>query len=53
MNNTASTNAQQASHAVKERKEWTKPVLDILDLENAEHGPKRIVGDHFATHLSS
>ncbi len=54
MNNTASTNAQQqASQPVKQRKDWTKPVLDILELESAEHGLKQIPGDKLLTHLSA
>jgi hypothetical protein len=36
---TPSMNAQHpASASVPQRREWKKPVLDILSLENAEHG---------------
>ncbi len=54
MNNTARTNAKhQALHPVDERKDWSKPVLDILELESAEHGMKQIPGDRLLTHLSA
>jgi hypothetical protein len=40
MTNTPSMNAQHpASTSVPQRREWKKPVLDILSLEDAQHGP--------------
>jgi hypothetical protein len=40
MTNTPSMNAQHpASASVPEKREWKKPVLDILSLEDAQHGP--------------
>jgi hypothetical protein len=39
MTNTPSTNAQHpASASTPQRREWKKPVLDILSLEDAQHG---------------
>ena len=38
MKNPASTNALQGITPVATRKDWTKPMLDILELENAQHG---------------
>ena len=36
---TPSMNAQHpASASVPQRREWKKPVLDILSLEDAQHG---------------
>ena len=52
MTNTPSTNAQhQASLSVPSRKDWTKPVLDILALANAEHGFSHI-NDRLNSHKS-
>jgi hypothetical protein len=52
MTNTTSTNAKhQASHPVRTRKDWSKPVLDILELDSAEHGPKPL-GDALGGHRS-
>ena len=33
-------NVEEASRPAK--KEWKKPVLDILELQNAQHGPGTI-----------
>ena len=39
MTNAPSMNAQHpASASVPQRREWKKPVLDILSLEDAQHG---------------
>jgi hypothetical protein len=39
MTDAPSTNAQQqASSTVLERKDWKRPVLDVLALATAEHG---------------
>jgi hypothetical protein len=39
MTNTPSTNAQHpASPTIPQRREWKKPVLDILELVDAQHG---------------
>jgi hypothetical protein len=38
MKNPASTNAIQGQPPVARKKDWTKPVLDILELESAQHG---------------
>lgn len=39
MTDAPSTNGQQqASSPALERKDWKRPVLDILALANAEHG---------------
>ncbi|HZD77277.1 MAG TPA: hypothetical protein VE218_09745 [Acidobacteriaceae bacterium] len=38
MTNTPSMNAQQASATVPQRREWKKPVIDILSLEDAQAG---------------
>jgi hypothetical protein len=52
MTNTASTNAKhQASPPVRTHKDWTKPVLDILELESAEHGFSH-VNDNLTSHRS-
>lgn len=40
MKNLANSTAVQQVSAVKTKKEWQKPVLDILSLENAQHGTK-------------
>ncbi len=46
MKNAASTNAQhQASHPVGTLKTWSKPVLDILELQSAERGFHHHPGD--------
>ena len=40
MTNTLKMNAQHpASASVPQRREWKKPVLDILSLEDAQAGP--------------
>jgi hypothetical protein len=52
MTNAPSTNAQQqASFAALERKDWKRPVLDVLALANAEHGQSH-VHDAVLTHKS-
>lgn len=51
MTNPPSTNAQPASPNVPQRREWTKPVLDILALANAEQGLS-FVNDHKGHHKS-
>ena len=39
MTNTLNMNAQSpASASVPQRREWKKPVIDILSLEEAQHG---------------
>ncbi len=39
MTNTPSMNAQHLASAIApQRREWKKPVLDILSLADAEHG---------------
>jgi hypothetical protein len=44
MINTPSLNAQHpASAIIPQRREWKKPVLDILALADAEHG---VAGTH-------
>jgi hypothetical protein len=53
MTNTPSTNAQHpASPTVPERREWKKPVLDILALVDAQHGGASL-HDQFGKHKSS
>jgi hypothetical protein len=43
MTNAPSTNAQHpASAIVPQRREWKKPMLDILALADAEHGPYKV-----------
>jgi hypothetical protein len=42
MKNPASTNAIQGLPPVNAKKDWTKPVLDILELESAQHGSTHI-----------
>jgi hypothetical protein len=45
MTNTTSTNAQQpAQSAAPRRRQWTKPVLDILELADAQQG-RKFAGD--------
>lgn len=40
MTNTPNLNAQHpASTSFPQRREWKTPVLDILDLVDAQHGP--------------
>ena len=39
MNNTTRMNDLQGLTPVGQHKDWTKPVLDILELESAEHHP--------------
>lgn len=51
MTNTTSTNAQPASPTVPQRKDWTKPVIDILSLAIAEHNAGR-TGDGLNGHKS-
>lgn len=52
MTNTPSTNAQhQASSTTPSLREWTKPVLDILALANAEKGFSH-VNDRLNSHKS-
>jgi hypothetical protein len=46
MTNTPSMNAQQASATVPQRREWKKPVLDILSLEDAQGGPFHLFDGH-------
>jgi hypothetical protein len=50
MTNTPNTNAQhQASTTLRQKPEWKKPMLDILSLEDAEHGGSSlhdVVGRH-------
>ena len=39
MTNTLSMNAQHAASAsVPQRRDWKKPVLEVLSLEDAQHG---------------
>jgi hypothetical protein len=53
MINTPSLNAQHpASTIVPQRREWKKPVLDILALADAEHGIGSL-HDGKASHKSS
>jgi len=42
MNNPASANAIQSGSPDQAKKVWTKPVLDILELESAQHGSTHI-----------
>ena len=52
MTNAPSTNAHdQASSTVLERKDWKRPMLDILALANAAHGNSH-VNDHAIAHKS-
>ena len=52
MTNTTSTNAQHpASLTAPIRRDWSKPVLDILALANAEHGFSH-VSDRLNSHKS-
>ena len=44
---TPSMNAQHpASANVPQRREWKKPVLDILSLEDAQNGPYHLFDGH-------
>jgi hypothetical protein len=52
MTNTPSTNAQhQGSTISPQKREWKKPVLDILALTDAQHG-HAVVHDGFTKHKS-
>ncbi len=51
MKNPASMNALQGLPPVTEKKVWTKPVLDILELESAQHGVSHNP-DHGVRHRS-
>ena len=51
MKNPASTNALQGLPTVTDKKVWIKPVLDILELESAQHGILHN-GDGIALHRS-
>jgi hypothetical protein len=43
MTNDPNTNAKhQASSTVLERKDWKRPMLDVLALANAEHGQAHV-----------
>jgi hypothetical protein len=43
MTNTPSMNAQHPASAIApQRREWKKPVLDILSLADAEHGASHV-----------
>ncbi len=42
MKNPASMNALQGLPPVSDKKVWTKPVLDILELESAQHGTSHV-----------
>ena len=42
MKNPASTNALQGLSPVTDKKVWTKPLLDILELESAQHGTSHV-----------
>ena len=47
MTDAPSTNAQQqASSTAMERKDWKKPVLDVLALASAESGTASIYDGH-------
>lgn len=52
MTNAPNTNAQHPASAIaQQRREWKKPVLDILALADAEGGKGR-VHDAFGAHKS-
>jgi hypothetical protein len=53
MTNAPTMNAQHpASATVPQKREWKKPVLDILALEDAEHGMSH-VHDGLNSHKSA
>ena len=50
MKNPASTNALQGMPPVVAKKDWTKPMLDILELESAQHGTSHISDGNIRHH---
>lgn len=53
MTNAPNMNAQHpASATIPQKREWKKPVLDILSLEDAQHGGVTL-HDSFGRHKST